>query len=180
MINLLPPPIKEQVRYAKLNRMARRYLNLVIEVAVVLVIVFGASIYFLNQQATALDKDVAQKQADIKKLAPDLKLAQAAADRLNAIKAISASQTRFSLLLSDLAKVLPTGVSLDSITLTGDDTKPVRVGVTGNTYNSILAFRSALLTSPRISGVDLENVTQVSPTMFASSVVLGFKPGEAR
>jgi Tfp pilus assembly protein PilN len=180
MINLLPPSIKEQVRYAKLNRLAMRYLSLALQVSVLLAAVFGASIYFLNQQAASIEKDAAAKQQEIASLAPDLAKAQAAAERLNAIKAIQNSQTRFSVLLSDLAKVLPKGVTLDSITLTGNDKTPVRIGVTGNSYNAMLAFREALLTSSRISGVDLENVTQTGPGTYASSVVIGFKPGQAK
>jgi type II secretory pathway component PulL len=78
-----------------------------------------------------------------------------------------------------LAKVLPKGVSIDSITLTGDDKKPVRVTVTGNSYESILMFREAMVTSPRISGVDLGNI-QSSGGTYSAGVVIGFKPGQAR
>lgn len=179
MINLLPPVLKEQMRYARLNRLALRYVRVVVAVLVTLGAVFGASIYFLNQQAAAIAQDVSDKQQAITKYGPDVKMAKDAADRLNAIKVIQNSQTRFSLLLTDLAKVLPKGVSIDSITLTGDDKKPVRIGITANSYDSVLAFREAVVASPRISGVDLENVNQ-SGSSFQSSVVIGFKPGQAR
>ncbi len=180
MINLLPPTLKEELQYAKYNRVAVRYLQLLVVVAMVLGAVFGASLYFLTQQANKLAADVNSKQQTIASYAPAVAKAKAAADRLNAIKAIQASQTRFSTLLSDLAKVLPNGVAIDSITLTGDDTKPVRISVTGSTYDMMLAFRDALAQSPRISGVDLENITQSGPGIFTASVVIGFKPGEAK
>jgi len=179
MINLLPPVQKEQIRYAKLNQAALRYLRTLVTVLVALSAIFGASIFLLNQQADNLAKTVAAQQQDIAKSAPDMKLAKEAADRLTAVKAIQASQTRFSLLLSDLAKVLPKGVSIDSITLTGDDTKPVRITVTGNSYEAMLAFRNAVAGSPRISGVDLENITSTN-TGFTSSVVIAFKKGQAK
>jgi Tfp pilus assembly protein PilN len=180
VINLLPPPLKEQLRYARYNQLALRYLRLLIALVVVLAGIFGASIYFLHQQSVLITKDVASKQADINQYASTVKQAKDVADRLTAIKTIQASQTKFSLLLDDLAKVLPKGVSIDSITLTGDDKKPVRVSVTGSSYDSMLAFREALAGSPRISGVDLENVNQAGQGQFQSSVVIGFKPGQAR
>lgn len=180
MINLLPPALKEQMRYARLNRLVLRYLRGLVGMLVVLTAVFTACLYLLNQQTAMLDSDLASKRESIKQYEPDLKLAQEAAARLAAIKTIQTSQTRFSLLLDDLAKVLPKGVAIGSINLTGDDKKPVRVSVTANTYNGILAFRESLAGSPRISGVDLENVAQSSPGVYAASVVIAFKPGQAR
>ncbi len=179
MINLLSPAAKDQTRYAKLNRLALRYLRLLVVILVVLAGIFGTSIFFLNQQAATLAQDVTSKQQAIAAYAPEVKQAKDAADRLSAIKFIQSAQTRFSLLLDDLAKVLPKGVSIDSITLTGDDKKPVKVTVTGNSYESVLGFREAVAGSARISGVDLENVNQSGNT-FTSSVVIGFKPGQAK
>ncbi len=179
MINLLSPDIKEQMHYAKLNRRVLGYLRMLVLVLIVLTAIFGVTLYFLGQQANALTRDVADKQQTIASHAPNVKKSREAADRLTAIKTIQSTQTRFSLLLDDLAKVLPQGVAIVSITLTGDDTKPVRVTVTGDSYNSMLAFRDAAANSPRISGVDLENIAQ-NASSFQSSVVIGFKPGQAR
>jgi Tfp pilus assembly protein PilN len=179
MINLLPSSVKEQMQFARYNRLALRYLRVCIAVVVVLAAVFSASIFFLDQQATTVAHDITEKQKQIDGYAPDVKAAKEAADRLAAIKGIQTSQTRFSLLLDDIAKVLPKGVSIDSITLTGDDKKPVRISVTGGSYDSMLAFREAMASSSRISGVDLENITQAG-SIFQSSVVIGFKPGQAR
>jgi Tfp pilus assembly protein PilN len=180
MINLLPSSIKEQKRYAGYNRLVLRYLRLLAVVAVLLGGVFGASIYFLDQQAKVISADVAEKQRQIDAYAADVKQAKDVADRLTAIKSVQASQTKFSKLLTDLANTVPGGVSIDSITLTGDDKKPVRIAITGSTYESMLSFREALAGSARISGVDLENVNQTGAGSYQSSVVMGFKPGQAR
>ena len=179
MINLLSPDIKQQIRFAKLNRGMLGYLRLTVVVLVVLAGIFGATIYFVSAQADQVARDVASKQQQIAAQAPRLKLARDAADRLTAIKTISAGQTRFSLLLADLAKVLPKGVAIDSITLTGDDKKPVRITILATTYNSVLVFREALASSSRISGVDLESITDQAGS-FQASVVIAFKPGQAR
>lgn len=180
MINLLPPVLKEQVRYAKLNRLILRYLRTTATVIVVLAGIFVGTIFYLNLQASSVSRDVSSKEQEIAATAAFQKEASDISLRLGAIKLIQTQQTHFSTLLSDLAKVLPNGVSIDSITLTGSDKSPVRISVTANSYNSVLAFRDAFAQSPRISGVDLENIGQANGGTFQANVIIGFKPGEAK
>jgi len=179
MINLLPSTRKEEIRFAKLNRIVLRYLRLVIILIVIIGGILGATLYYVGFMNARVAADVAAKKQEIAAGSPFMKQAKDASDRLIAIKTIQASQTRFSLLLDDLAKVLPQGVAIDTITLTGDDSKPVRVAVSGNTYNSMLAFRDAVAKSARISGVDLESISQDTGG-FHAGVVIGFNKGQAR
>ena len=181
MINLLPPDIKEQIRYAKFNRTAISYVRVSLMVAVVLGVIFVGSIYELNLQTNSITADVAEKQAVIKALNTTFTpKAKDASDRLNAIKYVEGSQTRFSAVVADIAKVVPQGVSIDSMTLTGDSNVPVRISVTASSYAGALAFRNALITSPRIAGADLETITSSNGTTFGTSIVIAFKPGMAK
>jgi Tfp pilus assembly protein PilO len=82
-------------------------------------------------------------------------------------------------LLNDLSQFLPQGVALDGITLTGDDKKPLSVMISGATYDNILAFRNAVLLSPRIAGADLVSITN-NANGFQGNVVLAFKAGQAK
>jgi Tfp pilus assembly protein PilN len=181
VINLLPPVQKEQVRFAKLNRLAIGYVRVLAAVLVILGVIFGGSLYQLDHQTAAVSADVAEKTATIavlnKSFTPK---AKDASDRLNAIKYVQASQTRFSALVSDIAKVVPQGVSIDAMTLTGDDKVAVRIAVTASTYTGALAFRNALITSPRIAGADLESINSNNTGGFQTSVVVAFKPGQAK
>ena len=179
MINLMPPPVKEQLRYSKYNRAALHYLQLVVVVVAILAAIFMVAIIYLDRQVASIQTDLATKTQAIAAFAPDKAVAADAAARLNAIKLIQSSQTRFSQLLYDLAAVLPQGVSISGIALTGDATKPVIVSVSGHTYDQVLAFRDAVVTSPRIAGADLQNITQTT-TGYQAGVVLAFKPGEAK
>lgn len=180
MINLLPPGIKEQVRYAKLNRLVLRYVWTLGVVVVVLAGVFAGAFYLLQLQINAVAADVSDKEATITKLNKTfVPKAKDASDRLNAIKYVQGTQTRFSAVVADIAKVVPQGVSIDSMTLTGNDRTPVRVAVTAQSYAAALAFRNALTTSPRVAGADLESISGNGNT-FQTSVVIAFKPGMAR
>ncbi|MBW4060987.1 PilN domain-containing protein [Candidatus Saccharibacteria bacterium] len=179
MINLMPPTAKEQLRYAKYNRSALRYLQLVVVVVVIIAAIFATAIMYLDRQVVSVTTDLTSKQQTIAGFSNDKLTAANAAARVNAIKTIEGGQTRFSQLLYDLAAVLPKGISLTGIALTGDSSKPVVVSINGSTYNEILAFHDAIVTSPRISGADLQSITSTS-TGYQANVVLGFNPGEAK
>ena len=179
MINLLPPDIKVQIRYAKYNRLVLGYIRLLVGVVVMLGGIFAGTIFYVNREAAQVAQDVQARQAELATKLVFQKQAQEISDRLEAIKALDASQTRFSVLLNDLSKYLPQGVSLEGITLTGDDKKPLSISVIGNSYDSVLAFRNAILLSPRISGADLVSISN-GAAGFTGSVVIAFKPGMAK
>lgn len=181
MINLMPPDMKEQIKFAKFNRVLVRYLQLVVVVSLALGAVFGGAIYWIGQQTTVATADAADKQATITQLNKEfVPQAKAAAGRLNAIKFVQSSQTHFSQVIADIAKVIPNGVTIDTLTLTGQDNVPVTVAITADSYNDALAFRNALITSPRIAGADLESITTNDSKLYQANVVIAFKPGEAR
>jgi Tfp pilus assembly protein PilN len=179
MINLLPTDLKEQIYFAKLNRKAVGYLKLSILVVIVLGVLFGGSLVFLDSQSIKIAKEVAKTEIEIAATQPFRTEAIGVSARINSIKEIQATQTRFSILLDDIAQILPAGVSIDSISLTGNDKTPVKLSVTGGTYESVLELRDALVTSARISGADIENISK-SGTTYTGSVVIGFKPGQAK
>jgi hypothetical protein len=106
--------------------------------------------------------------------------AKDASGRINAIKYVLGAQTRFSAVIADIAKVEPAGVSIKSMTLTGVDKVPVTLIVQATSYNAALAFRNALVTSPRIAGADLESITSNNDGTYSANVVIAFKPGQAK
>ena len=180
MINLLPPEQKDQIRYSKLNRMALNYVRILVLVIVVLGGIFGAAIYWVGQTTDKVMADVSQKTADIdglnKSFTPK---AKDASDRLAAIKYVQTTQTRFSAVVADIAKVMPQGVSIDAMTLTGDHKVPVRLTVSSSTYAGALALRNALITSPRVAGADIETISS-GTSGYQASIVIAFNPGQAK
>jgi Tfp pilus assembly protein PilN len=182
MINLLPPDLKEQIKFAKMNRMALRYLRVVIAVVAVLGAIFAGSLYLVNQQTSGVATNVADSQQTIDSLNSSvIPKAQDASNRLAAIQYVQSTQTHFSKVISDLASVLPEGVTIDSLTLDGNTKLPVTMSLTANTYDEALAVRNDLATSSRIAYVDLESIagqTASGITTYNVTVVIAFKSGE--
>jgi Tfp pilus assembly protein PilN len=182
VINLMPTTMKEQIRYAKLNRLVLRYVKVTVMVVVVLAGIFGWALWQLQMQVAGVEADVTTKEATIAKLNQEFTpKAQEVSERLTAIKFVQTNQTQFSAVIADIAKVVPQGVSIDTMTLTGSDAAPVRIGFSAQSYQLALAFRNALMTSPRIAAADLEMVAANSTGGgFTAAVIIGFKPGQAK
>lgn len=179
MINLLPSSVKSAQRFARINTRLLHYLWLVAIVAITLAVIFGGAIFYLNLSEHQAKQDLSATQASIHEYDSFKLTAKATSDRLTAIKTIQANQTRFSLLLQDIAKVLPQSTSLNGITLTGDAAKPVQISVLANSYDNALAFRNALASSPRIAAVDLISINK-DQNGYTTSVIIAFKPGAAK
>jgi Tfp pilus assembly protein PilN len=180
VINLLPPEIKEQVTYSKRNVLIIRYLWLAGLLVAVNAVIFGGAIYYLTQRTAQAEKDLATKTATIAQYKSVETDAKTANDRLATLKALRSSQARFSVLLADFAKYTPQGVYINSITLTGDDKKPVRIVATATTYQQAAALRDALATSPRISAADIEDISAPATGGYQTNITIGFKPGQSR
>lgn len=184
MINLMPPDLKEQIRFAKMNRVALTYARVAVAVVVALGGIFAWSLVQVQQQTKDKSAAVAEKLKEVNSLkAQVLPKAQDASDRLSAVKYVQSTHTRFSLLISDIANVIPDGVVLDQLSLTGNEKMPVQVSISAKQYDQVLAFRNAIVTSPRISAADIVTITAGGATKnynFKATVIIGFKPGEAR
>lgn len=180
MINLMPPPLKEQIHYARMNRVVVGYMRVILLVLVVLAGVFGYAVYLIRQQTSQISTDVANKESQLASIKKTLlPKAEDASERLAAIAYVQSTQTRFSKLVSDLASLMPIGVTIQNMTLTGDDQTPVTLVVSAGSYDEILALRDSLATSPRISGADIVNISGKG-TVWSGNVVIAFKPGQAK
>lgn len=183
MINLLPPAVKTANRYARYNALMVRYISLTVTVLVVLAGAQLGSHYYLNQRIKATSDHITATQRQIDGYRSLQTQATTLNTRLAAIQTIQKNQAQFSTLLSDLAKYMPVGTSISSITLTGDDKQPVRLSVHANDYKTALGFRDSIARSPRISAADIETVsaaTSGSTTSYNVTVVFAFNPGEAK
>jgi Tfp pilus assembly protein PilN len=180
VINLLPPDFKQEMVYAKRNAILVRYIGLLVVVWIVVGAGFYGSHIYLNQKLSEAADSIDAKA----KTAAGFKEIEANAKTLNsrvaAIKAIQDSQPKFSAVLADLAKTVPKDAAITQLTLTGDDTKPVKISAVATSYATAVSFRDALAASPRISGADIDSISGNITGGFSVSITIGFKPGQAK
>lgn len=181
MINLLPPGMKSELRYSRYNATLIRYLKLAVVVALGLAAMLYGGRWYLSQQTQAVEQRVAAKQETIKTYKETETKGLALNKRLTSIQTIQKSQAKFSVLLSDLAEYMPQGSSISTITLTGDDKKPVRLTIKAVDYKTALAFRDSITKSSRVSAADIEDIKKdPESNMFNVTVTFSFNPGQAR
>jgi Tfp pilus assembly protein PilN len=183
MINLLPPDIKTEVRYSRYNAIVAHYISLVVVVLLVLVGTQLGSLYYLNQRIKTTNDQITATQQQIGGYHNLQTQAATLNTRLAAIQSVQKGQAQFSTLLNELAQYMPVGTAISSITLTGDDTQPVRLSVTAVNYQTALGFRDSIARSPLISAADIEAVNAVTSgntTTYDVTVVFSFNPGDAK
>lgn len=181
MINLLPPQLKEDIRFAKQNAWLIGYVRLFILSALVLAGAFVGTDLYLQKQLTSVNGQVAEKQAIIARYAKVEKEAAAANTRLEAIKTVSDQRTHFAELMDDISAVLPKGVVLQQISLTGDESHPVAIDYQANSYQAAVSVRDALLLSPKIQAADITGISKdPEKSIFTGHVVIGFAPGATK
>lgn len=175
MINLLPPQIKEQVGYArknaKLAQMSRRFIWL----AAMLAAAFVFAHWQLGRTMEAAQAAQVEKNRRIQAYSETEKEARQLSQRLSSVKQLQDKQTRFSLLLADLASVTPRGAYINTIALTEDTQKPVSINATADTYQTAARLRDALASSSRIEAVDISSITNPEPGQYLVDLSISFK-----
>lgn len=179
MINLLPPAIKEQITYSKRNRIVMHYFWIVGLTVMLLAVVFASTLYYLNKKLEAAKADKAAKLSEISTYKGLQDSVVNLNSRISTIKKIQSGQAKFSGLLADLAKSMPSGAALTTITLTGDDKKPVSVSALADSYKTAVGLRDTLAASSRIMAADIQSVSNTKDG-YRVEILLSFKPGLAK
>lgn len=122
-------------------------------------IVFTANRY-ANSQTQTLNSLLEEKKTAADSFSEvESKAARLQTD-ISAVKNLLDDQTKFSVVLADIASVLPADTYITSIGLSNDSAKPVKLVVVTNSLEQSGVVRNALLTSNRIEAVDIQNVSQ--------------------
>ncbi len=129
MINLLPPQVKEARRYGRKNISLFGYSIALLATAVVTAGIMIAGIQFVGSDEPSLRTKLQTSQDEITLLEKDIQSIESIATRLETAKNIKAKSVSFSELIPKIAAVLPDGVVLNALTLTGGVTDPLKLDV---------------------------------------------------
>lgn len=120
MINLLPPERAAQIRYGRSNSTLRAWLIGTGAAIAGLLVIIASGLVYINQQSNSLQNNVAadkqqlasgnlsQVEANVKTISGDVRLINQVLNR----------EIRFSDLMQQIGKVMPSGTVLSSLTLT--------------------------------------------------------------
>ncbi|HET9850159.1 MAG TPA: hypothetical protein VFP35_00820 [Candidatus Saccharimonadales bacterium] len=119
MINLLPPEFAVRIKYGRANTSLRRWIIGALVAIGGLVIILAGGWLYLNSQVTDLHGQLDQTNAQLKaqNLSQVQKEASTITGDVKVINRVLDSEVRFSDLIQDIGKVMPSGTVLSSLTL---------------------------------------------------------------
>ena len=160
MINLRPPELKEDVKYAKYNVTLVQYM--IVALGTVGVIIF--LMLFGKQTLTNTKNDIERLLATDRAKAAALQEVNQEATTLSAtvdtIGALLDEEVKFSYLLREIGSIMPPGAKLSALSLSQDSTQPVRLTVDLVTAEKAGVLQQNLLESRLFIGADILSVAQ--------------------
>lgn len=138
MINLLPPDYRTKVRYGRMNAKLRHWIEIGVLLIIGLVVIIGAGWLYIDGQIKNLNKSVAQTEAQLQ--AQHLQEVQKQADQISqnvrTINQVLGRELRFSDLIQEIGKVMPSGTILGTLTLSNKVTGALDLSVGAKDYAS--------------------------------------------
>lgn len=166
MINLLPPETKKQIRAGRTNVLLLRYNFMMLGTTIFLGSALAVAYVYLSTVAENAQRTVAENQTRASQYISIRTEAEAFNTQLGEAKAILNSQINYSKAITNIASVLPSGTSLDSLKLDAASfSKPMTltVNISGETAAKDLIQNFS-------SSINFSNVSK-------GKITVGTKPG---
>lgn len=129
MINLLPPEIKKTRAYGRKNSSLLIYSGALLSTALLTVAIMILSLQFVGSEEPSLRQKLADNQIKILNLEKDISQVENIASRLETADKIKNQSISFSELIPKIGAVLPEGIILNALSLTGGSTDPLQLDV---------------------------------------------------
>jgi hypothetical protein len=159
MINLLPTDVKEARIYGRRNRSLVGYCF-----GVIVIGVFTVSIAFYNMQLVTEDEvrlraEMEQQKTIETKLEDGQKEVDKIATQLKTIDKLYSGEVKFSVLIPKIGSLLPNGMVLNALTLTGGKTSPLQLDVDMESQGLAAVFQQNLVNSDLFEAADISNIS---------------------
>lgn len=159
MINLLPPDIQKEIRFARLNVTAMQYAILIMAVSLSLASLLFFGVAVVSGDEESLHQNIQEKEAILAELEDSVGKAKELEQQIDTISALLEREVSFSSLLRDIGGVIPEGASLTGLSLTGDETLPLRIGATVRNQPLAAVLRENLEDSELFENADIQSIT---------------------
>ncbi len=175
MINLLPPELKEQRRYGRKNTALFGYSLALLATGALTAGIMIAGLQFIATDEPTLKAEIEATQAQINLLEKDINAVELVATRLETAKAIDETSVKFSELIPKIGAVLPDGVILNALSLTGGKTDPLKLDVDLKSADLGPIMIRNLTESDLFEAADIATLTPTGSSEEATSSAYQFK-----
>lgn len=129
MINLLPPQVKQERSYGRKNISLIGYSGALLATALTTAVIMILSLQFIGSEEPDLRKNLEVDMARVNSLEAEIKSIENVALRLEIAKKVADRSVKLSELIPQIGAVLPDGVVLNALSLTGGTTDSLQLDV---------------------------------------------------
>jgi Tfp pilus assembly protein PilN len=163
--NLLPPDVKSEITQTKKNRVIVRYFGYAVLIFVVAIAIFLTTRYYFSQNLTDAQKSLEQKQNENKKYGAVTERTQSYVKKINTINSIDTNSNKWSGVIIEVQKVMPSGAYLTSVKMDSDGKVRGQISGYAASKQIVASLRDSLEKSSKFQYVDIDSSkTQVEPT----------------
>jgi Tfp pilus assembly protein PilN len=159
MINLLSPNIKEERVYGRRNRTLLGYSFVLLLTAAAIAMIMIISLQFVGSDESKLRKEIDNTAVEISALETSIKSIESVASRLDTAKQVSDLSVKFSDLIPKIGAVLPEGVILNALSLTGGIADPLQLDVDITSAGLAPILVRNLVESDLFEAADISSIT---------------------
>jgi len=162
MINLLPPARLTNLRLARSNTILRRYLELVVVSIAALALFMVGLLYWLRQDQRSTQQVLDIESTQAAKLEPYQKQAEELSLTVNTIAGLLSNDVKFSDMLTQIGKLMPSGTSLSGLQLSVDNLKaPLVISAQVDSEDKAAVLRNNLVSSALFSRADIQSIKAI-------------------
>ncbi len=159
MINLLPNDIKEARIYGRRNRSLVGYCFGVIVIGACTVSIAFFNMRFVTADESRLRTEMEQQKVIEENLEKGQQEVDKIASQLKTIDKLYTGEVKFSTLIPKIGSLLPNGMVLNALTLTGGKTSPLQLDVDMESQNLAAVFQQNLVNSDLFEAADISNIS---------------------
>lgn len=161
MINLLPPKDRHAIALAKKNSILRRYIELCLVSALVLLVLLAGSYYYLKQQENNIQQTADLNKQKVAQLEPVQEEAEQLATTMSTISALLARDVSFSNMLRDIGKLMPSGSSLTGLELSSvESDAPLSISAQVENEQTVAILRNNLASSSLFEKAEIKSIVR--------------------
>ncbi len=162
MINLMPPKLKEAVRFGSYNVRIVQYIFIVVisGLALAAVIIFGVQIVRSDQ--AKLESSIEAKQNQLEEYSDEIAAAKLLSEKINTVDVLLQNEIKYSVVLQEIARLLPPGSGIRAIGLTTEELEDNLVLVVF-TESEVIAtqLQQNLANSEIFTGADIQQLSAI-------------------
>ncbi len=158
MINLLPPTIKHDRMYGRRNIKLLSYSIAILVIGIASVGVLLANMSIVSGDKNRLAEEMNTRQVEMDKLKSQQKDIDKIASQLKVIDKLYSGEVKFSEVVPKIGSLLPSGMILNGLSLTGGKTSPLQLDVDMDSQQLAATFQQNLVGSDMFEAADISSI----------------------